>query len=162
MGKGRKDKKKSGVREVVRNRKAWFDYIISDRWEAGIELLGAEVKSVRAGKVSIRESYATVQGDEVFIVNMDVVPYEHRGFVEYERKRRRKLLLHRREIRKIASKVQERGFTLVPLRLYFRNGFAKVEIGLAKGKTHRDKRQTLKERQARREMEREAARRRRR
>lgn len=147
-------------RDVVRNRKARHLYHVLETYEAGIVLFGAEVKSVRAGKVSIRESYGAVEKGEAYLVHMDIAPYENRGFVEHDRKRRRKLLLHKREIRRLTGKVREKGYTLVPLRVYFRRGFAKVELGLARGKTHGDKRQSLKRREAEREVEREMARRR--
>jgi len=158
--KKRKSDEKPGVREVAKNRKARYRFHIEDTVEAGISLLGCEVKSIRAGRVSIQESFATVRDGEVFLCNMDIAPYENRGFVEVDRKRRRKLLLRKREIRRLGVKVQERGFTLVPLRLYFRRGFAKVELGLARGKSHGDKRETIKAREAKREMEREMKRRR--
>ncbi len=147
-------KSQGDAKDVAVNRKARHNFFIMETFEAGISLMGPEVKSLRAGKVSIVESYAAVNDGEVFAVNMDIAPYENRGYVDYERKRRRKLLLHRREIRKIACKVAERGFTLLPLRVYFKRGMAKVEIALAKGKTFGDKRETLKKRDADREIER--------
>ncbi len=143
-----------GVKDVASNRKAKFNYFILESYEAGISLLGAEVKSVRAGKVSINESYAVLKDGEAFVMNMDIAPYENRGYVEYDRRRKRKLLLHKREIRKISVKVEERGFTLIPMRMFFKRGFAKMVIGLAKGKTHGDKRETMKKRDADREIER--------
>jgi SsrA-binding protein len=153
-------KTKDNLRIVAKNRKARFQFAILDCFEAGIALRGAEVKSLRAGKVSIQESYATIDGGEIFLVNMDIAPYENRGFVQLERKRRRKLLLHRREIKRLTGKVQEKGLTLVPLRVYFLRGFAKVEIGLARGKSHHDKRHDIRKRDAKRDMDRAMSRRR--
>jgi len=153
-------KNEENLRIVAKNRKARYQFAILDCFEAGIALRGAEVKSLRAGKVSIQESYATLDGGEVFLVNMDIAPYENRGFVQLERKRRRKLLLHRREIKRLTGKVHEKGLTLVPLRVYFLRGFAKVEIGLARGKSHYDRRHDIRKRDAKRDMDRAMSRRR--
>ncbi|MCR4316435.1 MAG: SsrA-binding protein SmpB [Planctomycetes bacterium] len=147
MAKAKKsdDKDKSPV--YVQNRDAYREYEILDTFEAGVALLGSEVKSIRQGKVSIKEAYAKIDGGEVKIVNMSVSPYSHASVTAHEEKRTRKLLLHKREIKKLVTKVSQRGFTLVPLKLYFNaRGFVKIQIGLAIGKKLWDKRETIKRR----------------
>src|SRR5262245_45441101 len=136
---------------IAENRKAFHDYHILESFEAGLVLLGTEVKSIREGNANLRDSFARVEGAEVWLYNVHVSPYSHRGSSDHEPTRRRKLLLHRREIRKLIGKTVERGLTLVPTRMYFKNGRIKVEISLARGKKAHDKRETIKRREADRE-----------
>ena len=145
---------------VASNRRALHDYEILERFEAGIVLTGSEVKSLRGGRGSLSEAYGRVQGGEAWLEGMHIPPYEQGEKRGYEPVRRRKLLLHRNEIERLIGKTQERGLTLVPLRVYFSHGLAKVEVGLARGKRQFEKRQATLEREHRREME-QAARRRR-
>jgi SsrA-binding protein len=139
---------------IATNRRARFAYEISDRFEAGVVLLGSEVKSLRAGHADLKDSYATVRGGEMWLSGLRIAPYEYARDGGHEPERERKLLLHRREIDRIGSVLAEKGLTLVPLSLYFKDGKVKVELGLGKGKAQRDKRETLRRRQADREMER--------
>ncbi len=146
---------------VVSNRRALHDYDIVERFEAGIVLTGAEVKSLRGGRGSLREAYGRVRGDEVWLEGMHIPPYEQAmDKARQDPTRTRKLLLHRREIERLVGKTAERGLALVPLRVYFSHGLAKLELGLGRGKRQYEKRQALAEREHRREME-QAARRRR-
>lgn len=147
---------KAGGRKIIaQNKRARFDYEISDLYEAGLVLQGTEVKSLRQGQVSLQDAYADLQNGELFLLNAHIDQYEQGNRNNHDPERPRKLLLHKQEIRRLASKVQERGLTLVPTRMYFTNGRAKVEIGLGKGKKNYDKRQDLKSRTAQREIERE-------
>ena len=132
---------------IAENRKAYHDYHILDEWEAGIVLLGTEVKSIREGRVNLRDSYARIEKGELWLCNVNVSAYSHRGYADHEPMRQRKLLLRREEIRKLIGKTTEKGMTLVPLRLYFKNGRVKVAVGLAKGKKDYDKRETIKGRE---------------
>ena len=143
--------KESGRKVVATNRKARHDYLILDTYEAGIALMGTEVMAIREGRVNLRDSYARVENGEVFLFNVNISPYSHRGYAEHEPLRRRKLLLHRHEIRKLIGKTVERGMTLVPLRMYFKNGRVKVALGLARGKQMHDKREAIKKRETDRE-----------
>jgi SsrA-binding protein len=136
---------------VAENRKAFHDYYILETFEAGVALLGTEVKAIREGRVNLRDSFARVEGGEIFLHNVNISPYSHRGYAEHEPLRQRKLLLHKDEIRKLIGKTIERGMTLVPVRLYFKNGRVKVALGLAKGKKEYDKRETIKRRETDRE-----------
>jgi SsrA-binding protein len=136
---------------IAENRKAFHDYHILETFEAGVALLGTEVKSIRGGNVNLRDSYARVESGEVWIYNVNVSPYSHRGYADHEPLRRRKLLLHKSEIRKLIGKTVEKGMTLVPTRLYFKDGHVKVAVSLAKGKQDYDKRETIKKREADRE-----------
>jgi SsrA-binding protein len=145
---------------VVSNRRALHDYEILERFEAGIVLTGSEVKSLRGGRGSLSEAYGRVQGGEVWLEGMHIPPYEQGEKRGYDPIRRRKLLLHRNEIERLIGKTQERGLTLVPLRVYISHGLAKVEVGLGRGKRQFEKRQATLEREHRREMD-QAARRRR-
>ncbi|MEF9438602.1 MAG: SsrA-binding protein SmpB [Candidatus Mariimomonas ferrooxydans] len=138
---------------VSTNRKAFHDYSIDETFEAGISLLGTEIKSIREGRVNLKDSYAIIRGNEVFLLNCHISPYSHGNIQNHDPLRTRKLLLHKKEIDKLWGKLSQRGFTLVPLRMYFKRGKAKLEIGLAKGKRKYEKRQTLKEKEARREIE---------
>ena len=142
------------MRVITRNRKAFREYEIIQRMEAGIVLHGNEVKSVRAGKVSIQEAYAGIEDREVFIYNMTISPYEKESY-HTDPKRKRKLLLHKKEIKRLIGKVKERGFTLVPLSVYINDrGYVKIELALAKGKKIYEKRERIKRREMEREMER--------
>jgi SsrA-binding protein len=136
---------------VAENRKAFHDYHILETFEAGVALLGTEVKAIREGRVNLRDSFARVEGGEVFLYNVTISPYSHRGYADHPPLRQRKLLLHKDEIRKLIGKTVERGMTLVPVRLYFKNGRVKVALGLAKGKKDYDKRETIKRREVDRE-----------
>ena len=147
--------KESGSRRIANNKKAYHDYFIEDTYEAGIELAGTEVKSMRMGKCSIKESFVQIEHGEVFVYGMHISPYEKGNIFNKDPLRTRKLLLHQYEIRKIAAKIAEKGFTLVPLKVYFKGSLVKVEIGIAKGKKLYDKRQTIAKNDQRREAERE-------
>jgi SsrA-binding protein len=136
---------------VADNRKAFHDYHILETFEAGVALLGTEVKAIREGRVNLRDSFGRVEGGEIYLHNVHISPYSHRGYSEHEPLRKRKLLLHKQEIRKLIGKTTERGMTLVPLRLYFKEGRVKVAIGLAKGKKEYDRRETIKRRETDRE-----------
>ncbi len=146
--------KRKGEKLVCVNRRAKFDYHIEDTYEAGMVLLGSEVKSLRDGKASLGDSYAKIVGGEVYLVNCHVSPYKQAGVHNHEPLRERKLLLNKREIKKLIGRTAERGYTLVPLRIYFSGGRAKVELALAKGKKLHDKREALKRETIKREMER--------
>ena len=136
---------------IADNRKAYFDYHILETFEAGIALLGTEVKGIREGHANLRDSFARLEKGEVWLFNVHINPYSHRGYVDHDPKRKRRLLLHKREIRKLIGKTVEKGLTLVPTRLYFKNGKVKVAIALAKGKQAHDKRETMKKRETDRE-----------
>ncbi|HUF81841.1 MAG TPA: SsrA-binding protein SmpB [Burkholderiales bacterium] len=136
---------------IAENRKAMHDYHLLETFEAGIALQGTEVKSIREGRVNLRDSYARVEGGEIFLFNVHISPYGNRGYVDHEPTRKRKLLLHKQEIRKLIGKTVEKGMTLVPVRMYLKNGRIKVAISLAKGKQLHDKRETVKRREAERE-----------
>jgi SsrA-binding protein len=148
-----------GEKIICLNKKARHEYEILETLEGGLVLVGTEVKSLRQGQASIKEAHAEVHGGEVFLVDSHIPPYTHGTIHNHEPRRRRKILLKRREIRRLAGKVAERGLTLVPLRLYFRRGLAKVELALARGKKVHDKRETIRRREMEREMEREVRRR---
>lgn len=149
--------KKQGKPEYVTaisNRKARFEFEILDTVEAGIELLGSEVKSVRLGKASLNESYAMIHRGQVWLENMQITPYEHNTLDELEPKRSRRLLLHKAEIMRLQSKISEKGLTLIPLKAYFnKRGVLKIELGLARGKKLYDKRETIKNRDAERQLQ---------
>ena len=141
-------------RDITVNRRAFHDYFIDERYEAGLVLTGTEVKSLRAGKVNLRDGYVRLEGHEAWLENVHISSYAQGGYVNHEPLRSRKLLLHSKEIASLIGKVKQRGYTLIPLRLYFARNRAKVEIGLGRGKRQYDKRQALAEADARREMER--------
>jgi len=141
---------------IATNRKAWHEFEILESYEAGLVLRGTEVKSIREGQVNFKDSYASVSNEEAWLVGCHIAPYHHGSDANHDPDRPRKLLLHRREIARLIGKVAERGLTLVPLRLYFKGGRAKVELGLARGKKLHDKRATIRERDERREMAKEA------
>lgn len=139
---------------VTQNRKAYHDYFIEETFEAGIMLTGTEVKSLRAGKANLKDGYARIIGEEAFLLNAHISPYSKAdGFQQHEPDRTRKLLLHKKEIRRLLGKTREKGYTLIPTKIYFKDGKAKVELGLAKGKTFYDKRESIKKRDVKREME---------
>ncbi|NLL28776.1 MAG: SsrA-binding protein SmpB [Bacteroidales bacterium] len=139
----------------IKNKKAYFEYIILEKYIAGIVLHGTEIKSIRAGKASIVESYCTVQNGEIFVRNMTIAEYDYGTYNNHDPKRDRKLLLNKREIKKIGNKTKESGLTIIPLLLFISpEGYAKLEIALAKGKKMYDKRESLKEKQTRRDLER--------
>ncbi len=140
---------------ITTNRKARHAYQVLETFEAGIALTGTEVKSLRQGRANLKDSYATVRDGEVFLVNAHISPYDHGNIYNHDPVRDRKLLLHRKEIRKLIGKVQEKGLTLVPLKLYFKRGKAKVELALARGKKTYDKRADIAKRDANREIQRE-------
>jgi len=152
----------SDIKVVATNRKAAHNYIIEDRYEAGLVLTGTEIKSVRAGRVSLRDGYVQPRDGELWLVNVHIARYDPAGRRGHDPLRPRKLLLHRREINRLIGRVQERGYTIVPLRMYLKDGWAKVEIALARGKRKYDKREAIARRDAQREMEREWKERRRR
>ncbi len=147
--------KEKGSRLIANNKKAYHDYFIEDKYEAGIALHGTEVKSLRQGKCSIKESFLRIENDEIFIYGMHISPYEKGNIFNKDPLRVRKLLLHKDEIRKLKGKIAEKGYTLVPLKVYFNQSLVKVEIGLAKGKKLYDKRQDIAKKDQRREAERD-------
>lgn len=143
-----------GEKVVTVNRKARHEYHILESYEAGIALKGTEVKSLRAGKANLQDSFARIENSELILYNMHIAQYEQGNRFNHEPKRPRKLLMHKREIMRLLGKTQEKGLTLVPLKVYFNNGRAKVELALVKGKKVYDKREAIKARDARREMDR--------
>jgi SsrA-binding protein len=146
-----KTEREKAQSSIAENRKAFHDFHLMETFEAGLVLLGTEVKAIREGRVNLRDSFARVEGSEVFIYNVHISPYSHRGYADHEPLRKRKLLLHRSEIRKLIGKTVEKGMTLVPTRLYFKDGRVKVAVCLAKGKKDYDKRETIKKRETDRE-----------
>ena len=146
--------KNEGVKIACENRKARHDYFIHETFEAGISLQGTEVKSLRAGKANLKDSYAEIKNGELFLQNMHISPYEQGNIFNHDPLRSRKLLMHKAEIVKLFGKTREKGFTLVPLKVYFKRGKAKLELALASGKHNYDKRQDLKAKSDKREMER--------
>ena len=146
---------KESKKIIANNKKAFYDYFIEDKYEAGIELVGTEVKSLRMGKCSIKEAFVRIQKGEVFIYGMHISPYEKGNIFNRDPLRARKLLLHRYEIRKIEGQIAQKGYTLVPLNVYLKGSLMKVEIGLAKGKKQYDKRQDIAKKDQRRELEKE-------
>ena len=147
---------KESIRLIANNKKAYHDYFIEDTWEAGISLAGTEVKSLRMGKCSLKESYIQIKRGEVFIHGMHISPYEKGNIFNRDPLRVRKLLLHDYEIRKLQAGVEKQGYTIVPLKVYFKGQLVKAEIGLAKGKKLYDKRESLKEKDMQRRAERDA------
>jgi SsrA-binding protein len=140
------------IKPVARNSKAYHNYTILDKWEAGLALHGTEVKSLRNGQVQMADSYARIEDAEIYLVGLHISPYDKAARDNHEPTRKRKLLLHRREIHRLSGKVLERGLTLIPLRLYFKRGLAKVEIALVRGKRQFDKREDIKKREHKRRM----------
>ncbi len=152
----RSDPAKNEIQSIARNKRARFDYHILETFEAGLVLVGTEVKSLRDGRANISDAYGIVREGEPFLLNLHISPYERGGYSNHEPERTRKLLLHRKEIRRLIGAVEREGLTLVPLELYFKNGVAKVALALAKGKKLHDKRDTERTRDAEREMARVA------
>ena len=146
-----KTEREKAQTNIAENRKAFHDFHLLETFEAGMVLLGTEVKAIREGRVNLRDSFARVEGGEVYLYNVHISPYSHRGYADHEPLRRRKLLLHRNEILKLVGKTVEKGMTLVPVRMYFKNGRVKVAVSLAKGKKEYDKRETIKRREVDRE-----------
>ncbi len=142
------------MKVICQNRKAYHDYYIEETLEAGISLLGTEVKSLREGKANLKDSYVIIKGKEPFLLNCHISPYSHGNIVNHDPLRSRKLLLHRKEIEGLMGKSLQKGYTLIPLKIYFKDSHAKVEIGVAKGKRLYEKREKIKEREAKRAIER--------
>lgn len=145
---------KGAGKVIAQNKKAYHDYFIEDTYEAGIVLQGTEIKAIRAGRVNLKDSYAKVEKGELFLHNMHISPYEQGNRYNHDPLRTRKLLLHKKEIAKLIGITKEQGYSLVPLKIYLKNGYAKVLIGLAKGKKNYDKREDLKQKEAKRDIER--------
>lgn len=143
----------TGIKIITHNRKSSFNYFLSDFLEAGIELTGTEIKSIRNNGVSLNDSYIVIKNHEAYILNMHIAPYKQGNIFNHDPLRTRKLLLHKREIYKLEAKVKEKSFTLVPTKVYFKQGRVKVEIALGKGKKDYDKRETIKERDSKRDIE---------
>lgn len=143
-----------GIKIVATNRKAKHEYFLLDIYEAGLVLKGSEIKSIRAGQVSLAQAYVSIDGNEAWLVNSHIAPYDEASRNNHDPLRTRKLLLHRKEIHKLADKVRQKGGTIIPLRIYLKDGKAKIEIALAKGKKHYDKRADIAKRDAQREMDR--------
>ncbi len=146
--------KKASVKIISQNKKAWHDYFVDEKYEAGIELFGTEVKSVRAGSVNLKDSYCDIKNGEIFVVGMHISPYEHGNIFNKDPLRPRKLLMHKREILKLYGQVAQKGMSLIPLSLYFSGSRVKVEVGLCRGKKLYDKRESIASRDADREIER--------
>ncbi len=147
-------KKSLNHKVICKNRKAWYNYFIDETYEAGIVLKGSEIKSCREGKVSLKDSYAKIKNGELYLTNSHISPYFYANQFNHDPLRDRKLLLHRREIKRLIGKINERGATLIALSMYLKDGKAKVELGLAKGKRLYDKRQSIKDKTEKRELER--------
>lgn len=139
---------------VCQNRKAYHDYSIEETTEAGIQLLGTEVKSLRDGRANLKDSHVIVKELEAFLLNCHISPYTHGNIMNHEPLRTRKLLLHKKEIERLNGKIRQKGYTLIPLKIYFKGSYAKVEIGLAKGKRQYEKREAIKEREAKKAIQR--------
>ena len=146
-----RSERQKAQRIVADNRKAFFDFHVLETLEAGMALLGTEIKAIREGRVNLRDSYARLENGEIWLLNVHISPYSHSGYAHHDERRQRKLLLHKHEIMKLAGRVQERGLTLVPLQLYFKGGRLKVSLGLVKGKQAPDKRETIRRREVDRE-----------
>ncbi len=146
--------KKLGIKKIADNRKAFHEYFVLERFEAGIELAGTEVKSIRAGQVNLKDCFCTVKDGELFVRGMHISPYEHGNIFNRDPVRPRRLLMHRREIQKLQARVMQDGVALIPLSLYFKDSRVKVELGLCKGKKLHDKRESDAERESRREIDR--------
>jgi len=156
VAKGQGGDQSEREKSIALNRRAKFKYEILDRFEAGVALTGSEVKSCRAHKVSLSDAYARFDGDELWLINLDIAPYDHAGYTPHEPKRARKLLLHRRELKKLSAKVAERGLTIVPLGLHFSSrGYVKVRLGLVRARQLYDKRRVIREREMKRDVARQ-------
>ena len=143
-----------GIKQVTSNKKAWHDYFVDEKYEAGIELVGTEVKSIRLGQVNLKDAYCSFKDDELFVVGMHISPYEKGNIFNKDPMRRRRLLMHKKEILSLFGKTKQDGYTLIPLSIYFRNSRVKVEIGLCRGKKLHDKRDSIAKRDANREIDR--------
>ena len=148
------NKTAGGIKVIATNRKARYEYSFHGTYEAGLVLMGSEIKSIRAGRVSLQEGFVLFEGGEAWLVNVHIAPYDPASQQNHEPRRRRKLLLHRREIDRLQSRAQEKGYTVVPTKLYLKDGRAKVEIALARGKRQYDKRQTIAKRDSQRQVDR--------
>ena len=146
-----KTEREKAQRVIADNRKAFHDFHVLETWEAGLVLLGTEIKAIREGRVNLRDSFARVENGELWLMNVHISPYSHTGYAHHEERRQRKLLLHRREIDKLTGLVREKGLTLVPLQLYFKSGRLKAALALVKGKQAHDKRETIRRREIDRE-----------
>ena len=146
--------RQTGVKEISSNRKAFHEYFVLERYEAGIELFGTEVKSIRAGQVNLKDSFCTVKDGELFVRGMHISPYEHGNIFNKDPVRPRRLLMHKREIMKLQARIMQDGVALVPLSLYFKDSRVKLELGLCKGKTLNDKRDSEADRQSKRDIDR--------
>ena len=146
--------KKDGERDMAVNRRAFHDYFVDEKYECGLVLTGTEVKSIREGRCNLRDGYVRIDGNEAWLENVHISPYEQGNLMNHEPMRPRKLLLHRKQIASLIGKVRQKGYTLIPLRVYFSRNHAKVEIGLCRGKRQYDKREAIAERDAKREIER--------
>jgi len=152
MARSSKKDEEEGIKVICRNRRAFHEYVVLDRMECGLVLTGTEVKSLREGVANLEDAYAKIEDSELWLIGSDIPEYAMGNRLNHKPKRRRKLLLHRREIAKFAQKATQRGFTLVPLRMYFKEGRAKIEIAVARGKQSHDKRQDQKKAEAQREI----------
>jgi SsrA-binding protein len=150
--KGEESMAKGKGNVLARNRRANFDYAIEDTHEAGIVLQGTEIKSIRAGKVQLREAFVQIRNNEAWIVNMHISPYEQGNRFNHDPVRTRKLLLHRKQINQLIGKTMQQGYTIVPIQIHLKNGFAKVLVGVGKGKKHYDRREDLKQKEAKRDV----------
>ena len=146
-----KSEREKAQRVVADNRKAFHDYHVLETWEAGLVLLGTEIKAIREGRVNLRDSYARLDNGEVWLANVHISPYSHTGYAHHEERRQRKLMMHKHEINKLTGLVREKGLTLVPLQLYFKNGRLKTQLALVKGKQAHDKREAIRKREVDRE-----------
>ena len=146
--------KKTGGKIIAQNKKAWHDYFVDEKYEAGIELFGTEVKSLRAGNVNLKDSYCDIKNGEIFVIGMHISPYEHGNIFNRDPLRNKKLLMHKREIMKLHGLVAQKGMSLIPLSLYFSGSRVKVEVGLCRGKKLYDKRESIAKHDADREIER--------
>lgn len=145
----------SGIKVIATNKKAYHDYFIEDTLEAGIVLVGSEVKSIRLGAVNMKDTYCLIRGNEIELINMHISPYDKGSYFNVDARRARKLLIKKAEINKLRGKVEQKGYTIVPTKLYFKQGLVKVELGVAKGKKLHDKRQALQDKQQARQLERD-------
>ncbi len=144
-----------GTKTVARNRRAFHEYAIDEKFECGIELAGSEVKSIRAGNIAFGDSYGRIRDGQLWLVGLRISPYDQASIFNHDPDRERRLLMHKDEVRRMRRRVEERGYTLIPLQIYFKRGLVKIELGIGKGKRQYDKRQTIKQRDQRREAERE-------
>ena len=143
-----------GIKSVAQKRKAWHDYFVEEKYECGLALFGTEVKSIRQGRVNLKESWAQIRGGEIWVEGMHISPYDQGNIFNRDPMRPKKLLMHKDEIRRLMGKVDQKGYTLVPINLHWKNGRVKCELALAKGKAEYDKRDTIKDREGKREVER--------